>query len=48
MPLAVGVNIRLTAQLDPALSMPFATQVVPVDAIAKSPLFPSEIATRDR
>jgi len=45
-PPAVGVNARLTAQLDPALSMPFATQVVPVGSIAKSPVSPSEIVTR--
>jgi hypothetical protein len=33
------VNVTLTAQLDPAVTVPFATHVVPLDTIAKSPAF---------
>jgi hypothetical protein len=43
-PPAVGVNVTLTAQLEPAAIAPFAAHVVPLEAIAKSPALAPAIA----
>jgi hypothetical protein len=46
-PAAVGVNVRLTMQPDPGVTVPFTTHVVPLDATAKSAAFAPEIATEE-